>query len=127
MRFNIEIWLTNMQKEMIETMKRIIRDGYRNYMNGVQKTRTQWVLNHKSQVVNTSNQVIWCNITQDAIKDLAVKRDSLNAWYELLVKQLQQVTELIRTELKPLYHKIIVAMITADVHNRDIVLNLIQN
>ena len=49
---------------MVETIKRIIRDGYRNYMNGVQKTRTQWILNHKSQVVNTANQIIWCNITQ---------------------------------------------------------------
>lgn len=48
-------------------------------------------------------------------------------WYELLVKQLAQVTELIRTELKPLYHKIIVALITADVHNRDIVKNLVDN
>ena len=37
------------------------------------------------------------------------------------------MTELIRTELKPLYHKIIIALITADVHNRDIILNLISN
>lgn len=64
MRFNIEVWLVNFQKEMVETMKRIVRDGYRNYMNGVQKTRTQWILNHKSQSVTTANQIIWCNITQ---------------------------------------------------------------
>ncbi len=64
MRSNIENWLMNLQKEMVETMKRIVRDGNRNYMNGVQKTRTQWILNHKSQVVTTSNQIIWCNITQ---------------------------------------------------------------
>lgn len=64
MRSNIELWLMNMQKEMVETIKRIIRDGYRNYMMGVQKTRTQWILNHKSQVVTTANQIIWCNITQ---------------------------------------------------------------
>jgi len=64
MRFNIEIWMSNLQKEMIETMKRMIRDGYKNYMNSVQKTRQQWILNHKSQVVTTANQLIWCNITQ---------------------------------------------------------------
>lgn len=49
----------------------------------------------------------------------------MSSWYDLLIKQLKQLTELIRTDLKPLYHKIAVALITADVHNRDIVLNLI--
>jgi dynein heavy chain len=46
---------------MVETMKRFIRDGYKNYINVVQKTRVQWILNHKSQVVTTANQIIWCN------------------------------------------------------------------
>jgi dynein heavy chain len=46
----------------------MIRDGYKDYMNGVQKTRQQWILNHKSQIVSTGNQIIWCTITQDAIK-----------------------------------------------------------
>jgi len=46
---------------MVETMKRLVRDGYKNYINVVQKTRVQWILNHKSQVVTTANQIIWCN------------------------------------------------------------------
>lgn len=45
----------------------------------------------------------------------------------MLIKQLQQITELIRTDLKPIYHKIAVSLITADVHNRDIILNLINS
>ena len=53
---------------MVETVKRFLRDGVRNYVNGVQKTRQQWILNHKSQVVNTGNQVIWSTLTQDYIK-----------------------------------------------------------
>ncbi len=57
-----------MQKEMVETVKRFLRDGVRNYVNGVQKTRQQWILNHKSQVVNTGNQVIWSTLTHDYIK-----------------------------------------------------------
>jgi len=45
----------------------------------------------------------------------------------MLVKQLQMLTELIRSDLKPLYHKVAVALITADVHNRDIVMNLVNS
>ena len=41
---------------------------------------------------------------------------------------MKTLTELIQTGLKdPIYHKIAVALITADVHNRDIVANLIAN
>jgi dynein heavy chain len=125
-RFNIEMWLNNLQKEMIETMKRVVRDGNKDFVNAVQKTRVQWILNHKSQAVLTDNQIIWTNETQEAIREQSYKRDSLTQWYELLLKQLNQLTELIRTDLKPLYHKIAVALITADVHNRDIISNLIN-
>ena len=107
-------------------MKRIIRDGNKDFLNAVQKTRVQWILNHKSQAVLADNQIIWTNESQEAIREQGVKRDSVTSWYELLIKQLTQLTELIRTDLKPLYHKIAVALITADVHNRDIVSNIIS-
>ena len=45
-------------------MRKLIRDGYRDIMNGTQKTRVDWILNHKSQVVMTDNQIVWCNDTQ---------------------------------------------------------------
>lgn len=63
-RFSIEMWLNNLQKEMVEIMKRIIRDGNKDYINVVQKTRVQWILNHKSQAVLTDNQIIWTNESQ---------------------------------------------------------------
>ena len=91
-RYNIEVWLGNLQREMIETMKRTIREGNKDYVTGVQKTRIQWILNHKSQAVLTDNQIIWTSETQDAIRDQATKRDSLAQWYEILVKQLSQLT-----------------------------------
>lgn len=126
-RFNIEMWLNSLQKEMAETMKRVIRDGNKDYHNVVQKTRLQWVLNHRSQVVTTDNQIIWTSDTEEAIREAAVRRDSLTQWYDLLVKQLQQLTEFIRGDLSTLYHRIAVALITADVHNRDIAQSLMQN
>lgn len=73
-------------------MKRIVRDGNKDFVNAVQKTRILWILNHKSQAVLTDNQIIWTNETQQAIKEQAVRRDSIGQWYELLVKQLQQLT-----------------------------------
>ena len=53
------MWLGNLQKEMVDTMKRLVRDGNKDYVNVVQKTRVQWILNHKSQAIMTANQIIW--------------------------------------------------------------------
>ena len=55
------MWLGSLQKEMVDTMKRLVRDGNKDFVNVVQKTRMQWILNHKSQVVLTDNQIIWTN------------------------------------------------------------------
>lgn len=38
-RANVEGWLMSLQKEMIETLKKSMREGLKDYMNGVQKTR----------------------------------------------------------------------------------------
>lgn len=49
----------SLQKEMIETLKKSMREGLKDYMNGVQKTRKDWILKHKGQVVSTVSQILW--------------------------------------------------------------------
>jgi dynein heavy chain len=118
----------NLQKEMTDAVKRLVRDGFMDDRNQKQKSRILWILNHKSQAVLTGNQIIWSHETQEAIKESSMKGDSLYVWYEILIKQLKNLTEQIQSGFKdPIYHKISVALITADVHNRDVVMNLISN
>lgn len=47
-------------------------------------------------------------------------------WQQVNYLQLEQLTEHVRTGLSSIQHKIIVALITQDVHARDIVDNLIE-
>ena len=82
----------NLQKEMVDSIKRLVREGFSDYTNQKQKTRILWILNHKSQAVLTDNQIIWSHETQEAIKEQAVKTDSLYSWYEILIKQLKTLT-----------------------------------
>lgn len=91
-RTNVEGWLLNLQKEMIETLKKSLRDGVKDYVNGVQKTRKDWILKHKGQVVAVVSQILWTLDTEDAIKEQSSKGDSLNVWYNHCLKQLQVLT-----------------------------------
>ena len=36
---NVEIWLEALQKEMFDTVKKLIKSGFSDYMSSVQKTR----------------------------------------------------------------------------------------
>ena len=51
---------------------------------------------------------------------------ALQDWLEVNVKQLSQLIELVRGNLDSIRRKIIVALVTTDVHARDIVENLVK-
>ena len=64
---------------------------------------------------------MWCTNTEMSINDMQSNPFALQEWYEMNETQLAQLTELVRGKLTSLQRKIIVALVTTDVHARDIV------
>jgi dynein heavy chain len=58
---------------------------------------------------------------------MATNPFALQEWYEANETQLGQLTELVRGKLTSLQRKIIVALVTTDVHARDIVEGLVKD
>jgi dynein heavy chain len=96
-------------------------------MNGVQKTRNQWILAHKGQVVAVVAQILWCMNTEDSINNIVNTPEALSEWFSTSVIQLNMLSAMVRGDLSSLERKIIVALITTEVHNRDVVDRLVQN
>ena len=69
---------------------------------------------------------MWCSYTEGNINDMAQNPFALQDWYEQNEQQLAQLTELVRGKLTSLQRKIIVALVTTDVHARDIVEGLVK-
>ena len=65
-------------------------------------------------------QIYWCSNTENALND-SENPFAVSEWYDMNVTQLEQLTELVRGDLTDLQRKIIVALVTTDVHARDIV------
>jgi dynein heavy chain len=65
--------------------------------------------------------VQWCQATEYYINEMSVNPFSLQEWFEANEQQLATLTELVRGKLTNLQRKIIVALVTTDVHARDIV------
>lgn len=121
-RGQVEVWLSSVQDAMRETLQKYMKQGLNDYYgNPADFDRAVWVKAHYGQIVATVSQIVWCSSTEAYINKNEVEPDALAEWYQENVKQLKQLTELVRGKLSPIQRKIIVALVTTDVHARDIV------
>ena len=77
-------------------------------------------MSHPGQIVGTVAQIMWTRGTEAAIA-APDSAKALAAWRQRLLRDLQDLTALVRHELSPLQRRIAVALVTTDVHNRDVV------
>jgi dynein heavy chain len=120
----VEQWLDSVQGAMRETLYRLMKQGLNDYANSERK---QWVLTHIGQVVATIAQISWCSTSEYYINEMSNNPFALQEWYDMNESQLTQLTDLVRGKLTSLQRKIIVALITTDVHARDIIEDLVKS
>lgn len=73
------------------------------------------------QIVATVAQIMWTQNSEEAIHGMAANPFSLEDWFNINVTQIEVLTDLVRGELSDLKRRVVVALITVDVHARDIV------
>ncbi|KAJ3021047.1 UNVERIFIED_CONTAM: Dynein heavy chain 6, axonemal [Siphonaria sp. JEL0065] len=120
-RGNVEAWLSSVEEGMVAVLKRLVKVALTDYEN---KKRTDWVREHAGQVVVTANQVIWCRDVIDAIKTSDPNK-SLQDMKQKCINNLAGLATLVRGDLTKIQRAILGALITIDVHNRDIMQGLI--
>ncbi len=108
---------------MRDTLFKLMNTGLKEYET---IERKEWVLKHFGQIVSTIAQIMWCSYTEASIQEVNSNSNALIEWYEENVAQIQQLTELVNTKLDPIKRKIIVALVTNDVHARDIIEGLVM-
>ena len=118
-RGEVEEWFKTAEESMKATLKSIIRSSYQKYMEGTMK-RIDWVGAYPSQVILVVDCIMWTSITEGYLED--IDESDISEWYQTNVSQLNElVKEIRRDDIDILERKKIVALITQDVHYRDIV------
>ncbi|KAI8818687.1 dynein heavy chain and region D6 of dynein motor-domain-containing protein [Fimicolochytrium jonesii] len=121
-RGNVEAWLGNVEEGMVAVLRRLVKQALAEFEDG---KRSDWVREHVGQVVLTGNQILWTRDVSECLKTAnAVK--ALQAFKDKCIKNLSGVAALVRGELTKIQRGILGALITMDVHNRDIVQGLID-
>ena len=123
-RGNVEEWLTGVEKKMKESLYGCMKAGLADYDC---RPRDEWILNqHPGQVVATVAQMTWARDTEAALSDETNVVTKMNEWSTSYKDELQKLIIKIRGNLKKLERLIIVALVTTDVHARDIIEELIE-
>eukprot|EP00605_Chrysophyceae_sp_TOSAG23-4_P002255 GSChrysophyteH1.ASY1.ANO1.2499.1 assembled CDS len=103
-RGNVEEWLTAVEKRMKESLYQLMKFGLQDYD---QRPRDEWIGCHAGQIVATVAQMTWARDTEQALRGEN--------------QELQKLIVMIRSDLTSLVRKIVVALVTTDVHARDII------
>ena len=118
----MEEWFKSAEESMKSTLKSVIRVSFQKYSEGKMK-RNEWVAAFPSQVVLVVDCIMWTTITEGYLEDM--EENDISEWYRTNVSQLDELVQEIRKEdIDPIERKKIVALITQDVHYRDIVESL---
>ncbi|KAI9095538.1 hypothetical protein DFS34DRAFT_182154 [Phlyctochytrium arcticum] len=121
-RGNVEAWLGSVEEGMIAVLRRLIKQALADFD---ETKRSDWVREHAGQVVLTGNQVLWSKDVSEALKNPSPTK-ALVTFKEKCARNLSGVAALVRGDLTKIQRAILGALITMDVHNRDIVQSLID-
>mmetsp|Transcript_7627 Transcript_7627/g.14387 ORF Transcript_7627/g.14387 Transcript_7627/m.14387 type:complete len:3920 (+) Transcript_7627:928-12687(+) len=119
----IEDWLLVLEEKMIKALRKKMNEGFQDYDMG---NRGEWVTTHLAQVVATVGNIMWTFGTEEVLSNRENSEEALSDWYDTLIGQLEELTQLVRSDLDNIQRRNISALVTQDVHNRDIISKLKQ-
>ena len=115
----VEKWLKQLERGMQDTLRTVTSNSVKAY--AIDK-REDWVLKWPGQVVLSTDMIYWTSETTTALQT-----QRLDVHLEKINDQLKAVVHLVRGELTSLNRKTLAALTTIDVHNRDVVANLLAS
>ncbi|XP_013412698.1 dynein heavy chain 2, axonemal [Lingula anatina] len=123
----VEAWLCDIERTMRTTLKDVLKQCRAALKKSLSK-RDKWVREWCGQMCITSSQMQW---TQDVTKALATSKErgdkkALKSLKKKQVSMLSKFSEAIRGNLTKIQRLKIVALVTIEVHQRDIIEQLIK-
>ncbi|CAF0812221.1 unnamed protein product [Brachionus calyciflorus] len=114
----VEKWLIQVEDQMIESIRYIIKDAVGDYPKS---DRKKWVVEWPGQVVICASQVYWTSETEEAIQ-----KNTLKNYLQQCTDQISDTVALVRGDLESGARITLGALIVIDVHARDVIKQLCE-
>nr|XP_012140860.1 PREDICTED: dynein heavy chain 1, axonemal [Megachile rotundata] len=115
---SVEFWLRDMERVMRNTIREIIRDA----LAVIDTTsRKKWVYMWPGQVTLCGGQTYWTAHVENGIR-----KNNLAGYYQELLGHLDDLRELVRGQQTDVQRLMLEAVITIEVHARDVLYRLLE-
>lgn len=118
----VEVWLGQLERVMYSTMKSVLNAAYATYF---EMHRVEWLKTNYGQSLMTDTQIVWTKEVEHALNEGGLP--GLTKYLEKLNVQLQDMVEMIRGDIPKLVRKNVGALIVLDVHNLNVVENMVKS
>lgn len=115
---NVEKWLGDVEKRMLSSVRHQIAISLESY---VQVPRVQWVREWAAMVILAVSGIYWSKEVEEAIE-----KTDIEGFLSKSTDDLMGLTELVRGKLSSQERETLGALITVDVHARDVVQGLVD-
>ena len=125
----VERWLNELTVMQQDSLKVILEAAVEAAVNWeVEKPRHTWLEDYPAQVALVGSQIYWTEETQAALDELeAGTEDAVKRYLGVCNDRLHALINRVLGDLKPDLRTKIIALITLDVHARDVVQKLIDS
>ena len=125
-RGNVENWLTDVESMMRRSLYDNAKEALAQY---TEEKRTSWFFDFPAQVVICIDQVKWTSGTEMGIEKMMSGEDpaGLQHFLDFVLLQIQAMVEVVRGELTKLQRTCMGALITLDVHGREVLKQMVAD
>ncbi|XP_060586003.1 dynein axonemal heavy chain 6-like [Ruditapes philippinarum] len=123
-RGNVEEWLGKVEEAMFSNLRKLTKFAITDFER---RPRSEWVVSHSSQVVLTVSQLIWCREVTEILEGEYDRLEGMKEFEQKNFKDLNELAAIVRGELPKLSRAILCALITIDVHGRDMITGMVKS
>jgi dynein heavy chain len=117
----VEKWLWQFQESMILTLRSEFTESLLDHKS---RERTEWMLRWPAQIILAIDTTSWTSEVEDALDTDGVA--GIKAYEQTLNSRLDDVVSLVRTPISKLQRTMLAAVITIDVHAKDVVHKMVS-
>ncbi|ODM98966.1 Dynein heavy chain 6, axonemal [Orchesella cincta] len=122
-RGNVEDWLGKVEEAMFMALKRTMRNSLIDHQS---MKREDWLQKFPSQIVLTISQLMWAQSVHTILDGTGDRKRGMRHFERNNFENLNKLAAMVRGILPPLVRAVLCALITIDVHARDIVTSMVN-
>lgn len=120
----VEIWLVELEHAMKKSMQQLLAVSIQAHRG---KDKEKWITDVQGQLLITTGSIQWTNDCSKALDSISNgKKNALKQLKKKQVAFLARLTDMIRGQLPRLVRTKLVALITMEIHNRDVMERMIK-